>query len=474
MKYFKIKYLSIALFVVFGVSACNVFEVDKITDPNNPNSDAVLSGATRTQLQNLVNGLEASNRDIAGYWRIVGSFGRESYYLFASDSRSCEVWLQYPSVADPAEEDHSLWGGVGSTYGGPYNAVRQANLVILAVQNTDKVSETEAKGYIGFAKTIKGYQLLMPLMTQYTNGIRIALPYANPLEPGPFLSFDDALATIRQILDEGAQALQNAGSAFSFTLTSGFDGFDTPAGMLKMNRAIAARAALYAKDWPGVLDALNGSFLNLNASTRDGMWAGPANVYTGGLDATNPLYYKPNRDDALLVVVHPGVIADAEPGDLRVENKFFKRDAPAISAYIPYTESDLPPIDFEYQIALYDELTAPIPFIRNEELILMYAEAKAQTNQLQDAVVAINQIRTTWELSSFSSTSKSEIIDQMLHERRYSLWMEGHRWIDMRRYDRLDEINTSYDGGRVVEYIGRPQGERDWECYVHPELERCQ
>jgi hypothetical protein len=27
-------------------------------------------------------------------------------------------------------------------------------------------------------------------------------------------------------------------------------------------------------------------------------------------------------------------------------------------------------------------------------------------------------------------------------QRRYSLYAEGHRWIDMRRYDRLDELPT--------------------------------
>lgn len=468
MKYFKIKYLSIALLLLFGVSACNVFEVDEVTDPNSPNSAAVLSNANKTQLQNLVNGLESANRDLAGFWRITGSFGRETYYIFASDPRSAQVFLQYPNIANPAEKDHSLWGGVGATYGGPYSAVRQANLLILSVQNTDKITAEEANGYIGLAKTIKGYQLLIPLMSQFTNGIRISLPYTNPLEPGPFLSFDDALAKIRQILDEGATALQGAGSALSFTLTTGYDGFGTPAGLLKINRAIAARAAVYAKDWQGALDALDGSFLNLNASTPDEMWAGPANVHTGGLDSNNPLYYKKDVSDALIVVANPGFIAEAEAGDERVASKVYLRQTPADFAYIPYKESGLPPISFPYQMYLYHDLKASIPFIRNEELILIYAEAKAQTDQLPDAVDALNQIRTTWGLSAFSSTDKGDIIDQMLYERRYSLWMEGHRWFDMRRYGRIDQIDVSYDGGRVPMYIGRPQGEIDWECYENP------
>src|SRR5699024_3091188 len=122
--------------------------------------------------------------------------------------------------------------------------------------------------------------------------IRIALPYANPLESGQVLGYDKALAKIREILDEGAAALNNAGDALSFTLSAGFDGYNTPEGMLEVNRAIAARAAIYAEDWQGALDALEGSFLNLTG-TPDALWEGPENVYTGGLDQNNPFFFTP-------------------------------------------------------------------------------------------------------------------------------------------------------------------------------------
>ena len=31
-------------------------------------------------------------------------------------------------------------------------------------------------------------------------------------------------------------------------------------------------------------------------------------------------------------------------------------------------------------------------------------------------------------------------IDELLYNRRYSLLFEGHRWLDMRRYGRLDDL----------------------------------
>jgi hypothetical protein len=37
----------------------------------------------------------------------------------------------------------------------------------------------------------------------------------------------------------------------------------------------------------------------------------------------------------------------------------------------------------------------------------------------------------------------------MLHQRRYSLFFEGHRWIDMRRYNKLGELPIDRTGDKV-------------------------
>src|SRR5699024_4511053 len=122
-----------------------------------------------------------------------------------------------------------------------------------------------------------------------------------------------------------------------------------------------------------------------------------------------------------------------------------------------------------YQIGKYASSTSPVPFIRNEELLLIYAEANAQKGgaaELANAVSAINIIRNIWGVGNYTGTvDKASLIAEVLKQRRYSLWGEGHRWVDMRRYDRLGDIDTSLDGGRVPTHIGRPQGELDWEEY---------
>lgn len=445
--------------------SCDLLEVDKVIDPNSPSTAGVLDNASPGELQNLVTGLEGVHRNYnnatGDWWALSGTMSRELYYINTSDPTFAIDWLQLPSRSADAEENTNFFVDA-SGYEAPYGAIRQANLLIESIGNTNTVTETQKNGYLGFANTIKAYQFQFPLMHQYQNGIRVDVSFSEPLSPGPFLSYNEALAEIRSILDEGAAQLQSAGNSFNFELTAGFTGFDSPATMLEVNRAIAARLAIYAEDWQGALDALDDSFLNLSAANQEDLMAGPAHTFAGGNDQFNPYYYIPDADQNLLMVPSPNLIAEAEDGDERIDRKFDQRTEPA-------TTPDIPGLTAEYQTGLYASATSPMPFIRNEELILIYAEALAQRNQgtdLVDAVAAINTIRSIWGLPDFVSVDQQDIIDQVLEERRYSLWGEGHRWVDMRRYDRLDEIDTSIDGGRVATQIARPQGEKDWDNFA--------
>ena len=437
------------------MAACDFFDPGTVTDPNSPSTEAVLNGASQSELQNLVTGLESRHRNAPpDVTELYGSFGREVYATFASDPRFITNWLGQGGVTPDAE-----FFADGSAFDTPYAAVKQGNFLIEAVNNTDVINEQERSGYIGFAKTIQAYQYLIALNGQWRGPDRnppgsIRIDVADPLNPGPFLSYDDALAEIRRILDEANGQLSNAGSEFAFTLSDGFAGFDTPSTMQELNRAIAARAAIYAEDWTGALNALNASFLSLESGEAS-MNEGAYHVFGSPPDQFNPLFYPRNANTNQILMAHPSMIADALPGDLRVENKFFQRDE-------PITNGDLPGVELFYQDNRYETNESPIPFMRNEELILIYAEAQTQTGNLNDAVDAIDIIRETWELDDYSGAVNEEaLIDEILFQRRYSLWAEGgHRWIDARRYDRLDEIPTELDGGQVFEKLARPLSER--------------
>ena len=52
-------------------------------------------------------------------------------------------------------------------------------------------------------------------------------------------------------------------------------------------------------------------------------------------------------------------------------------------------------------------------------------------------------------------------IDQLLHEKRYSLFMEGHRWVDMRRYGKTAALpnDRSDRGDKVFDSFPLPEAE---------------
>lgn len=452
------KYLFLSLMIT---AACNPFELDEIVDPNNPSVQSVANNATKNQLQFLLTGLESRHRGyVANVTQSWNTFGREIWYLNGSDPRFQTDWLgQNGRVPDAAYFGFGATGG--GSYATPYQAIKQAQVLIDAAANTTVVSATERNAILGFAKTIMGYQFMIPANFVYQNGIRVDI--ADPLNPGPYVSYEAALDHILDVLDAGLADLNAAGTGnFPFKLTAGWTGFNTIETLKHVNRAIAARLNLYREDWQGALDAVNASFINETGNLN----AGPAHPYGAPPDAFNPLFYVANASVSTIIVVHPSVLDDATPGDKRVTDKFLLRTTPVTIS------TDAGPLTGTHQDKRWAANTSSIPFIRNEELILIKAEALAQLGSAQnliDSEAAINIIRNAALIGDYSGpVTKDALIDEILYQRRYSLWAEpwGHRWIDARRYDRLDEIPTSYDNGTIFTQFPHPQSDLNWDSYT--------
>jgi hypothetical protein len=89
---------------------------------------------------------------------------------------------------------------------------------------------------------------------------------------------------------------------------------------------------------------------------------------TSSGDILNPVYVGQNQNGEVRLA-EPHFATDILPGDDRI-NKATLRDAPASKDGLTS----------DRDVWVYTSSTAPIPIIRNEELILIYAEAKIQTN----------------------------------------------------------------------------------------------
>jgi hypothetical protein len=76
------------------------------------------------------------------------------------------------------------------------------------------------------------------------------------------------------------------------------------------------------------------------------------------------------------------------------------------------------------------------------------------------AVNAINVIRNAAGLGNYGGAqTPSALEDEILYQRRYSLFGESQRWIDMRRFDRLDELPNDRTPDKIISSIPIPRNE---------------
>ncbi len=412
-----------------GLVSC---EVEEYSDLNNAEVSAFGDNLNRGDLQDLIGGILYSSRvDLGIYFDDCGVIGREYYRFTSSDPRYTADLL--------GKENATLDNNTFYTtrpWAARYRTVKNANLILSFFDNQDlsgQFTNQEINATRGFLQTMIGYELLLNLNMTYDNGIRIDVSDENNL--GPFVSRDQALNGILGYLESGANNLASGGNQFPFILSNGFSGFNAPGSFLQVNHAIAARVSAYLGDYAGVLSHLNNSFFSLG-NLDDGVYY---NFSEDQTDLVNPLFLSPEGSSAGQArVVQPDFVAAAEAGDQRM------------SKVVDLGEDlTLDGLTGSYVVNRYTNSGASIPLIRNEELILLFAEANISTNP-GSAVSALNVIRAAAGLGDYSGpTDSAALEDELLNQRRYSLYAEGHRWIDMRRFGRLDELPLDRDGDDV-------------------------
>lgn len=437
MKNIITNFLRLFVFTLLVVNTSCSF--DEVVDPNGPSVDGVLSGASKGQLNELVVGIESTLRDgIATETTASGTMARE-LYLFDADPRNTIDLLGKDGIGLDNNSFYSTSQWIGS-----YRCMKNANLLIEGASNTDAVNAQEQAGYLGFAKTVIAYELIQ--MVKSYDGARIDI--SDPENLGPIEDAETVLTFVRSILDEANGDLANAGSSFPFSLSSGFSDFDTPSSFAQFNRAVAGMAAVYDGDGAAALTALNNSFLDLNGD----LLKGPKHIFgLGGGDQSNGLF-KVDGENGDQIIVHDSWINDAEAGDTRVTTKTNQRPNPqAQDGLNGVNETDL-----------YATNTSPIDILRNEELILLFAEANILSSSLQDAVDAINVVRNAADLPDYAGAiTEDALISEMLNQRRYSLWAENHRMYDLRRYGLSNSLPIDRAGDQVFNTLPVPLSENE-------------
>lgn len=168
--------------------------------------------------------------------------------------------------------------------------------------------------------------------------------------------------------------------------------------------------------------------------------------------------FEANDPRAEVAILDPGDLIENEDQEIYLGSKYLNRK------YGFYSDNLSP-------ISLSHDTRAPLnnKVIRYADVLLMYAEACVETNDLSAAKAALNEVRARargseatllpdfpdyqcnlWDdvqkkyVNRQCADNQADLRQAIRHERRVELAMEGHRWFDICRWEIAKEVMDAY------------------------------
>jgi starch-binding outer membrane protein, SusD/RagB family len=413
-----------------GLAAVACKDSTSVGDLNNVSSELIASGLTRPLTQLLVTGqLNSTRGDLDSRYLVFSETMARDFYRLDNAENRYIIEL----VGGPADYSGFVGGGAFSQF---YVTVRAGNTILSALPTATGLSPTEVSATSGLVRTMNALALYRALELRDSLGIAIDVDHPIEDDPAPFVCKPNALASISASLDSAATDLAAGGTAFPFTLPSGFElngDFTTPADFLRINRGLKGKVELYrglsrqkpnAGSFAAAITALDAA-IGPTPTTKADLLAGVYNTYSTNAGETRWPLADAN------IYLNPAVGDSVEAGDAR-KAKIFTVTAKTLNG-----------VTSKYKSPLTDpaNLTQPTAIMRVAEMVLLRAQAKIETGDLAGATDDINIVRTIeGGLAPIAvPATKAAAIDAVLYEKRYSLLAESaQRLVDLRAYSRLN------------------------------------
>lgn len=387
------------LLAVLALAGCDM----DLTDPNNPTEE--LAVTTPMGIRQVAIGLQATySNQLVDPVYTVG--------LVTDELGAAEATFESFQKADAGEEITGSDGPSTNAWSGMYSVIRVADVLI---ENADNVGFGDAyvSGLLAVAKFYKG--LAFGQLAQIYPAAPIDV---GPDNPSPvFADRDQVLAEALALLQEARDHLQSAPPPPEFADQVLADAFDLENSV----NAMIARFALMDEDYTLALSAANAVDLavlsEFEFSTSDsnplwGMWYASGNAF----QLRTPDAWR----------------AGAEAGDQRVD--YWTMEADIAGAVQPLDE-----------VARYMDQSDTYPVYLPDEMRLIRAEVYARQGG-GDALAELNAVRTPCSspldepvaclpaLTPADVATQQEMLDAILMERKYELYLQAVRWSDLLRF----------------------------------------
>ncbi len=435
------RYTTTALVVAaIALTAC---KDNPVANPiNAPTVDALGGGLTRTSLLQLVIGAMAQDRlatNNTPYAIESGIFGRDVYRLDPSEPR----WVSETLGGQP--DPGSFAGGRG--FADYYTAIRAENTILLALNTapTTIFTTAEISATRGFVRTLKAMDYWRLIELRDTVGVPIQTD--DPSAVTDVRCKTAVLAYIAALLDSANTDFATAGATtrLPFTLPSGFRSFGR-------DYSVVSNLILFNRGWKGKVDFFRGMD---HQNPQAALFATAITELTQALSGAAPgavpkadfpkgawYVFVPAGSEAT-----PNVISDVNIGLNPLVGDSVQAGDSRAAKIVPRTTMTggglTTSITYVGAVASTANQALPLAILRDEELVLLRAQAYIEAGQLGNALLDINDVRTNYNLLPLAAfADKASAINALLYEKRYSLLFEGPmRLVDLRAYSRL---NSTY------------------------------
>ncbi|GLC26633.1 RagB/SusD family nutrient uptake outer membrane protein [Roseisolibacter agri] len=291
-----------------------------------------------------------------------------------------------------------------------YATIRAADDVLAGLAQVALTPGTES-GMTALAKTLKAASL-GTLAEAWQQVI------LEPSQETP--TFADRTATLARVLELLASAradLAAQAPSTEFTSTILMPGIDLPNTI----RAFQARWALAAGQYEQAL-----TFANEVPATA-------TSEYRYSTVDANPIWgaITSNRYFGAVQTLRTG----AEAGDARVTRLFGATPIDSLGG----TRT--------LGVLIYRTSADAYPLFTQDELSLIRAEAHARQGRLPQAITELNRVRTAAGLAARTAgdlATQQAVLDEILRQRRLSLFLSGLAWADLRRFGRTADARVAW------------------------------
>lgn len=408
-------------------------------NPAAPSLDNVVAGSQQT-LQSLVTGITAQDRtNIARYILWGGIMARDAIVPTNSEDRFLTEF--YVTPPDPSDFiGGSLWTG--------YYQMLRASQILLKDGSYTKLSAPDQAATRGFVRTLDALSYIRLIEYRDQNGVVIQGPDATKLDP--IRTKASVLVYTSALLDSALADLTAASPSLPFKLPSGYSlngDYTQTANLILLNRGLKGKVEVLRALDPVAPNAASAAaaVTALNIAL-----AGAPTPMTEAYLNTGPWYeYNPSA---------PESTPNPQPGSSNLVtdnfvNSFMAGDVRAANV-IPASKATVDGFTASNRLALTDPTnaalqSAPIPSVRNAELILLRAQAEIATGDLVRATNDINATHTVeGGLAPYATfATPSAAINGLLYEIRYTFAYIGPQHIvALREYGLFNLAYVSQPG----------------------------